>query len=719
MLPPTVSYEVWRFDASSALVAASARPVQVAAWLGEVRDSRFTFAMLSNAGHDFAVLDARLFQALVSALQGPNATLAEQELLLMARRACTLGAGRQLWRLIDGEYGRDQHGRHQRALKLLMTFRPCTSSDQLEPSLLQLETLLAELRGTSQEPTVEFLNMVVKTTFEKVPSLAALFAAVDLQGLLSPGLGQPLKVLSAIRKSILDERDQTMMSREFVPPKGGNKKKKDESEVDGHAAPAAKAQAKADPKGKGKGKGKGKDKGKDAGKSKGKRDEYDPAGGSEMSSQIKVNVSCSWCSRPGHEKERCWYNPKSSTYKGPKGSGAVAPEAEGSQCESLGPSASQLFQQNGQAGREFAGSATAQNRSSTGSTAHTPLPSSAALDAMSFHLEALRRGHGLLGSAAALKEIILDTGASYHLAPSMAISPGTQQKREDGGIILCTAAGLQFYDEVGTICLEGMKPLIALQVADESPCALSLGQLVKDGFSFSWLADDPINPKLYDQDGEVIPLRVSQDVPMLQSGLSEEGADERPFKRSSPQYALPFQGDGEDLRDHDESAVVAPLASPREKPGQEEVDPSQNVAESLDDMEAAVPIPAEQELAEKPGITRKAKPLHNALAHRPADPHGCSVCRDAKLAQAPARRIAEPYRAKALGEVSADTIGPLIASHDGARFILTAKDDWSGFCSAVPLARKEARGVANAFDATIGFEFTKKLRVDPGTEFMG
>ena len=423
-------------------------------------------------------------------------------------------------------------------------------------------------------------------------------------------------------------------------------------------------------------KGKGKEKGKDAGKSKGKREEYDPAGGSEMSSQIKVNVSCSWCSRPGHEKERCWYNPKSATYKGPKGSGAVAPEVDGSQCGSLGPSASQLSHWNAQAGQGFASSATAQNRSSTGSTAQTPLPASAALDALSYHLDSLRRGHGMLGFAAASTEIILDTGASYHLAPSMAISPGTRQKREDGGVLLSTAAGLQLYDEVGTLCLEGMKPLIALQVAEESPCALSLGQLVKDGVSFSWLADDPLNPKLYDQDGDVIPLRVSQDVPMLESGLSE-GTMWSPLTKRSPQFALPFLGEGEDLRDQNNAAVDMPLAHPREELVQGEVDPSLNVADTIGDMDDAVAIPAEQELAEMPGITRKAKPVHNALTHRPADPHGCSVCRDAKLAQAPARRVAEPYRAKAPGEVSADTIGPLIASHDGARFILTANDDWS------------------------------------------
>jgi hypothetical protein len=69
--------------------------------------------------------------------------------------------------------------------------------------------------------------------------------------------------------------------------------------------------------------------------------------------------------------------------------------------------------------------------------------------------------------------------------------------------------------------------------------------------------------------------------------------------------------------------------------------------------------------------------------------------------------------------VHADSVGPLIASHDKARFILIAHDDWSGWCCAVPLRKKEAKGMAVAFDATFGFRNCRTIRVDPGLEFTG
>ena len=252
-LTPTSGFEVWRFDAASAVVAASARPAQAAVWIEDIR--KLNVHQLAACDPTFATLDARLFQGLVASLQGPSMTLAEQDVLLLARSACRIGAVRQLWTLVDGEYDRDKQGRQQRAYKLIATYRQCTAQTQVEAALLQLETLLAELRGTPQEPTPEFFATVVKSTFGGVPELGALFAAAELHGLLSPGTAQPSKVLAAIRKSILDERDRISLAKEFVPPRGPKKKGSSaDDKLDGIAAP-------------GKGKGKDKDKGsKDKGK---------------------------------------------------------------------------------------------------------------------------------------------------------------------------------------------------------------------------------------------------------------------------------------------------------------------------------------------------------------------------------------------------------------------------------------------------------------------
>jgi hypothetical protein len=113
------------------------------------------------------------------------------------------------------EYMRDTAGRRQRAVKTLLSLRPCTSKEHLEPTILQIETLLSELRGTQEFPTLDMLCVIIKKTFSCVPSLAALFAAADLQGWLRPGTGAPMRVLEAIRKFVLDGRDELVSAKEF------------------------------------------------------------------------------------------------------------------------------------------------------------------------------------------------------------------------------------------------------------------------------------------------------------------------------------------------------------------------------------------------------------------------------------------------------------------------------------------------------------------------
>ena len=130
--------------------------------------------------------------------------------------------------------------------------------------------------------------------------MSALFAAADLQGWLQPGSGRPLNVLEAIRKIILDGRDDVIALKDFHP-------RKDEK-------PKGMAASLADAKGKAKGKTKGKDKGKDqaAGKEKDKAKDKTKGKGAD------AELACTFCAKPGHDAGHCWFNPQAPGYRGPK-----------------------------------------------------------------------------------------------------------------------------------------------------------------------------------------------------------------------------------------------------------------------------------------------------------------------------------------------------------------------------------------------------------------
>ena len=94
-LPPAQGYEVWRFQVNTQILAATARPQAVAAWLAEVDSPHCAFGDLAaRADPGFATLDCRVFSALLAALTSSKASAAEQEPTPRARaRAAPWDAG--------------------------------------------------------------------------------------------------------------------------------------------------------------------------------------------------------------------------------------------------------------------------------------------------------------------------------------------------------------------------------------------------------------------------------------------------------------------------------------------------------------------------------------------------------------------------------------------------------------------------------------------------
>lgn len=113
---------------------------------------------------------------------------------------------------------------------------------------------------------------------------------------------------------------------------------------------------------------------------------------------------------------------------------------------------------------------------------------------------------------------------------------------------------------------------------------------------------------------------------------------------------------------------------------------------------------------------------HNIFTQRPSDPVGCDVCRRAKLDQKPARRVAfdDALRAdRPLDRVHVDTIGPLWDGARNFRFILVARDEYSGWVAAVPMFSKTSREVVNAFFCGFVPDGVRTIRADPGLEIGG
>jgi len=303
----------------AAVLAATGRPGAAAPWISQVQDASVPFSALVTVDATLAGLDCKLFMAILSALGAKSATATEHELALHARTSCSLGCGRQLLRLLDLEYGRDDAGRRQKALRLLLSLRPCSGRDHLEPTLLQVETLLAELRGTCADPGPDLLAGIVRHVFGNVPALASIFAVADLHGMLRPDVGRPMQVLASIRRLVQETRDQQLLQRAFVPI--GSKEKLPAAPAvaptrnAAAAAPAPQTKGKAAPTPKAVTKSKGKGKSSTGAASTNHGQAPLRRGNGDAS-------ACAFCSRPGHGADACWYNPASPQYRGPRSEGS-------------------------------------------------------------------------------------------------------------------------------------------------------------------------------------------------------------------------------------------------------------------------------------------------------------------------------------------------------------------------------------------------------------
>jgi len=318
------------------------------------------------------------------------------------------------------------------------------------------------------------------------------------------------------------------------------------------------------------------------------------------------------------------------------------------------------------------------------------------------------------------------------MAPPEMIRPNSMRLIAGGSMLLHTAAGLKRFEYEGAFDAGPLGHLRAVVVKPGSPCAISVGQLVRAGVGrFLWESTDsgsefllpdgsrttimtesfvPLMRRTPSPD-EVAPIAL---LPRLLSMLCMAGfVDDERVATALPGADAPHEA----VPPADVPVLDAELLS---EGGNEPIDPEPAPAVPIgapaDDarqVAEGAPVGGDAGLAE-------AVVGHNLLTHRPASPETGEACRAAKLRSNPARRVACPEKNSRVGErVHVDTIGSLLPARDGKWFVLAATDEFSGWGVAAPMVTKNSGETLATFTRTVGRENVSKICADPEREFLG
>ena len=234
---------------------------------------------------------------------------------------------------------------------------------------------------------------------------------------------------------------------------------------------------------------------------------------------------------------------------------------------------------------------------------------------------------------------ILDTGASLHAVGRNQLGPGADRYAEP-------AAEVQVHTANGKITANTCVPInigilgrtVRPHLLESADALLSVGQLVKEGFTFGWPSTGPF---LVTPDGRRILLRVDQENPVLDEtcevdgidrcmpcGVATEGtyAEGGATSSTAPAAPAPIRGD-------DSDGVPDLIASDDEGDDQH----VRHYDSDADNEESDV---EESRVSRRERLLAVANTLAHQLCHEPKNPY-CKHCNDAKATRVPARRTKE------------------------------------------------------------------------------
>ncbi len=175
-LPTHMDYGQWRYAFGiSVMTACPQLPQLIGPFLEEVSNPLVTDAMLVSTRHpSLTSVDMKIFSTLVQLLMNkPSDDTAR--MLSTIRTACVPGCGRQALRVFDCDFMHQGPQRRQVALVSLHNMKPCNEPSQVEPTIVQLRSILMELRGSAEMPSDAFVMGMIRTFFSGINKLSPIF----------------------------------------------------------------------------------------------------------------------------------------------------------------------------------------------------------------------------------------------------------------------------------------------------------------------------------------------------------------------------------------------------------------------------------------------------------------------------------------------------------------------------------------------------------------
>ena len=301
--------------------------------------------------------------------------------------------------------------------------------------------------------------------------------------------------------------------------------------------------------------------------------------------------------------------------------------------------------------------------------------------------------------------IILDSGAYRDIVPSAegAIT-GSIRPSQDGPIR--TANGMvDMADEaLFNDNLHG-EPVWKLIIPD-SPVLLSMGTLVKHGYSFIWTTGNYNSPKLV-KNKISIPLRIINNVPYIDAKahrllcLADNNT-------SADDVSVEFLNSKKSIDSVKLNKIIKHQIQNYDK------------LSSLYKTDQHVPAAAMHNTLINEPWTK------HLLLHMPADP-GCRTCQLAKAKQCPARRRypqrtrdIDPAHRRFWGEVSVDLVYTNIGDENNCQYFLSAGCYTTGWIECYPIPDKSSSTILRAYqEIQRGKPFPGIIRSDGGKEFTG
>ena len=278
------------------------------------------------------------------------------------------------------------------------------------------------------------------------------------------------------------------------------------------------------------------------------------------------------------------------------------------------------------------------------------------------------------------RKFIIDSGASFHLVGPQELTLEEHQntypmKKPQP---LSTANGIRTATIQTIMYIPELDLIIHPIIMDRAPAVLSLGLLIKEGYSFHWEDSDPSRPVLIKGNFRIgcVPMN---NVPILHTNIDSDMSD-----------------------CDDESCHSVPAANSEETPIPDAPKPKGKRQGKSDKSKL------NRRLAKKTVSAKEC--THNIFTHFPRDPN-CEICQLHKVTRAPCKskqrytesdKMPPPRKFGDLITADHKIINEDDQSKEGDRAVCVIQDQFTYWLQAYPSKTKSAKETMEAFQDFLG-----------------